>query len=270
MLEKNLSSAKVNKNWYNLTMDTKEQPLSDEPVAYDVDGQPLYSHPHPANEPAPVETRPQVVQVTRQAEPEKPIVNASTKLKHERSSQLYPNLNLSDGEYVISAVKRHSIGLFLPFLIGFILVFISAIILVNYKLIAESFQVYDDTSLLIVALPAALFIILVILSVCIVYSVYTNNKFFLTNESVIQEIQKSVFSKYEQTVSLMDIEDASFTQLGIVQQFFDYGSIRLSTEGDETTYRFTYVAGPKQHIATLTNAIEAFKNGRPVENKQDG
>ncbi|MEI6850578.1 MAG: PH domain-containing protein, partial [Candidatus Saccharibacteria bacterium] len=83
--------------------------------------------------------------------------------------------------------------------------------------------------------------------------------------SVIQEIQLSLFSKNEQTVSLANIEDASYIQENFIQQLFDYGSIRLSTEGDETTYRFNYVASPKQHIAKLNNAVEAFKNGRPVE-----
>jgi hypothetical protein len=45
---------------------------------------------------------------------------------------------------------------------------------------------------------------------------------------------------------------------------FNYGLIRLSTEGDETTYRFNYASSPKKHIAVLNNAVEAFKNGRPV------
>ena len=96
--------------------------------------------------------------------------------------------------------------------------------------------------------------------------VYMQNRFFLTNESVIQEIQISLFSKREQTVSLMNIEDSSYSQKGILQTLFNYGSIRLSTEGDETTYRFSYVADPKNQVAVLNNAVEAFKNGRPVTN----
>jgi hypothetical protein len=74
----------------------------------------------------------------------------------------------------------------------------------------------------------------------------------------------TLFSRLEQTVSLGNIEDASFTQHGIFQQVFNYGDIRLSTEGDETTYRFSFVASPKDHIARLNNAVEAFKNGRPI------
>ena len=71
--------------------------------------------------------------------------------------------------------------------------------------------------------------------------------------------------KKVQTVSLANIEDASYHQGGIIPTLLDYGSIRLSTEGDETTYRFAYVTHPKQEIALLNNAIEAFKNGRPIE-----
>ena len=40
--------------------------------------------------------------------------------------------------------------------------------------------------------------------------------------------------------------------------------IRLSTEGEETTYIFQYVANPRRQIAIINNAIEDFKNGRPV------
>jgi len=234
-----------------------------EPVAYDAQGNPLYAHPprlmtKPAAE--------QIVHVARSMEPVKQEVSEEMQKLHNRSVSQYPMLNLSEGEYIIRAVRRHPIGLILPLLAGIFLIVIALTIAVNYSLIAEALMlsnfVADPT---VVVLPLVAFSAFVALGMFIVYYVYTSNKFFLTNESVIQEIQISLFSRHEQTVSLGNIEDASYRQEGIIQQIFNYGSIRLSTEGDETTYRFTYVANPKQHIATLNNAIEAFKNGRPVE-----
>jgi uncharacterized membrane protein YdbT with pleckstrin-like domain len=111
---------------------------------------------------------------------------------------------------------------------------------------------------------AILMIILLLIGGYLAAWVYINNRFFLTNESVIQEIQTSIFSRREQTVSLQNIEDSSYRQHGLIQTMFNYGSIRLSTEGDETTYRFDYVANPKREVGILNNAVEAFKNGRPV------
>ena len=94
--------------------------------------------------------------------------------------------------------------------------------------------------------------------------IYHKNQFFMTNESVVQEIQHGLFSHHEQTVSLGSIEDASYRRQGILQHILNYGTMRLSTEGEETTYRFAFVENPKEQIAIVSNAVEAFKNGRPV------
>ena len=233
-----------------------------QPVAYDAEGRPLYAHP-PAPAPAPVHA-PTVVHVARPIEPKAQVVSPELQRLHDRSKRLYPLLNLSPGEYVISAVRRHPIGLVIPIGIGTLLIAMALSILFNLDVIFANMVAgpFSEPSTLVA--PLLIFTGIVALGMFISYYVYVNNKFFLTNESVIQEIQVSLFSRQEQTVSLSNIEDASYTQHGILQQIFDYGNIRLSTEGDETTYRFSYVASPKNHIARLNNAVEAFKNGRPV------
>lgn len=232
-----------------------------QPVAYDAEGRPLYAHP-PTTAPA---HTPTVVHVARPIEPSAQVVSPELQRLHDRSKRLYPLLNLSPGEYVISAVRRHPIGLVIPLGIGTLLIAMALSILFNLDVITANVNAvgpFSDLAMLVV--PLWIFTAVVALGMFISYYVYVNNKFFLTNESVIQEIQVSLFSRQEQTVSLSNIEDASYTQHGIFQQILDYGNIRLSTEGDETTYRFSYVASPKNHIARLNNAVEAFKNGRPV------
>lgn len=247
---------------------TPQTPQYDQPVAYDAQGRPLYAHPPQQ----PVEPRTltqtaasQVVHVTRALEPIKQELSEETKRRHERSVHVYPDLNLSEHEYVISAIRRHPIGLIVPLTIGVLLIATALTILFNYTDIIASINITGqlaDPS--VVAFPIILFSAFVALGMITIYYVYIHNRFYLTNESVIQEIQVTPFSKHEQTASLGNIEDASYYQEGVFQQMFNYGSIRLSTQGDETTYRFNYVANPKQHIAALNNAVEAFKNGRPV------
>lgn len=212
---------------------------------------------------------PPVVHVARPLEPQQPIVSPERQRLHERSQRLYPTLNLSAGEYVISAVRRHPIGIVLPLAGGTLLIGFALAILFNYDAFVATFGIQGALAEVgTVALPILIFVVLIALFMGVAYYVYVSNRFFLTNESVIQEIQHSLFSRQEQTVSLSNIEDASFTQTGVLQQILDYGDIRLSTEGDETTYRFSYVANPKDHIARLNNAVEAFKNGRPVDDNE--
>jgi len=233
---------------------------NEQPVAYDAEGRPLYAHP-----PVPQPVVPSVVQVTRPISPEKAIISPEDQRRHDESKKYYPLLNLSAGEYVISAVRRHPIGLIIPLGLGTVLIGIILGVLLNYSSFAESLSLSGALAdVATVALPMLLFCAAIALGMFVSWYVYVSNKFFLTNESVIQEIQHSLFSRLEQTVSLSSIEDASFTQNGILQHLLDYGDIRLSTEGDETTYRFSYVASPKKHVSTLNDAVEAFKNGRPV------
>ena len=121
----------------------------------------------------------------------------------------------------------------------------------------------------VMAIPAALVSGLILLFAFIATGIYNANKFFLTNESVIQLIQTGIFAKKEQTVSLSNIEDASYQQHGLLPHMLNYGMLRLSTEGDETTYRFSYASNPQKQIAVLNNAVEAFKNGRPVTGENE-
>lgn len=262
---------------------------SDRPVAYDAEGKPLYAAPQPAPmtpgtsshvtrmpeahdghnfDPrmrAQYGNEPGVVHHPRAYEPKVATISDELQRKHDRSVKLYPHLNLSEGEFVILDIKRHPIGLFIPMGITILMILLLVAALVGYPTIASDVYTGDVPGLVEVTIIILCLIVIVGIGGYIAVWVYLRNTFYMTNESVIQEIQMSLFSKREQTVSLGSIEDASFRQNGILQTLLNYGTIRLSTEGEETTYRFHYVANPKAQIATLNNAIESFKNGRPVE-----
>jgi hypothetical protein len=215
-------------------------------------------------QPAPGQEEPRQVYYQRPLEPSRPTMTPEIQQKCEESRRKYPKLNLSNGEFVISDVKRHPIGL-----VGvwtFTLLAIAAII--GFVAVLTS----GDSTIqpMVVGLAAFLVSALVLIGAYIATFVYNANTFHLTNESVVQNIQSSLFANHEQTVSLGNIEDASYEKHGIIQTMFDYGTIRLSTQGDETTYRFTFASQPAKQIAKLNNAVEAFKNGRPVYDDDDG
>ncbi len=220
-----------------------------QPVAYDKDGNPLYAQPQFVHLSRPIQAMPEYIPPEIQK-------------KCEESRKKYPQLNLSNGEYILSAVKRHPIGLLKIWAIG--LVLIGAFMAMYVLLFGGSDSQFADLSAAGLAILAIMILFITIGTLIATY-VYNANRFYLTNESVIQEIQTSIFSKHEQTVSLSNIEDASYRQGGILPTLLNYGTIRLSTEGDETTYRFSYVTNPKWQLAILNNAVEAFKNGRPVD-----
>lgn len=279
----------------------EEQPGIDQPAAYDSEGRPLYYQEAPDQEQdsrplshvrskpesydghnfnprlrAQYANEPGIVHAKREVEPVVGEISAKLRQKHEESMRLYPTLNLTEGEFVVLRITRHPIGLFIPvFTTALALVILTTFMLLVpdlYSTLQPSLASGSDAFLpsegLIVSILLLVILFVLFLGGSSIW-VYQRNRFFLTNESVIQEIQLSLFSHHEQTVSLGSIEDASFRRQGILQHIFDYGSIRLSTEGEETTYRFAYVEHPKDQIAIVDNAVECFKNGRPVGDIDD-
>lgn len=251
---------------------TSGQPPEHKPVAYDPEGRPLYYHP-PAGSDQNHSTggqQPQIVYMTRPMEPLSPHISERAQRRHEESKKKYPFLNISEGEFVISNVKRHPIGLLSVWSAEIIAILLfSAVYL--YSLTPAGVEMLHSMGLTLGGLTWMAFLVILLLGLLgwAGTIIYLANQFYLTNESVIQFIQTGLFSRKEQTISLQNIEDASFRQHGIIQHIFDYGSIRLSTEGDETTYRFYYAQHPRRQIALLNNAVESFKNGRPVLDDSD-
>lgn len=237
----------------------------DKPVAYGTNGEPLYAHPIDT-----VQKGPQFVHMTRSVNPAKPELTPEMQQRHDESVAAFPDINLSEEEYIIRALSRHPIGL-----VGIIVLtlVLSLLVIIGYALYGVFVQ--GDTSSMTLSgvhlpsvgevfIPFLLLLALVLVGGYVGCYVYLQNRFYLTNESVIQEIQTSLFNHDEQTISLANIEDVSFRQDGIMQHLFDYGTVRMSTEGDETTYTFPFAGKPKEQAAILNNAVEAFKNGRPV------
>lgn len=258
------------------------------PVAYDVQGRPLYAAPQTPKDKQPrshvtaageqstagqnydpsmraqLSNEPHVVHTTRSLDPKNLPISDEVNRLCEESRAAYPHLNLSDGEFVILDIKRHPIGLLLPILGTSLALLLLAIVLVVYPS-SESSLASTVPSFGSVLPIFLLLMALVGLGGFVAVWVYLQNQFYLTNESIVQEIQHGLFSRHEQTVSLGSIEDASFRQNGVLQVMLNYGTIRLSTEGEETTYRFAYVSDPRKQVAILNNAVESFKNGRPVQ-----
>lgn len=270
----------------------------DQPVAYDVHGQPLYSHPQqqPSSQQQPVfpdaqrsshvtaqpdhipgqnydpriraqyANEPMVRHASRDVNLQPFEVSEDVQSRTDESRRNYPHLNISDGEFVILDIKRHPIGLMAPLFAGGVVLLAIVVGLIMYPADTTNMGIPSFEMALLVAI---LIMALVGIGTFIAIWVYLQNQFFLTNESVIQEIQTSLFARREQMVSLGSIEDASYKQIGILQTMLNYGTIRLSTEGDETTYRFAFVSDPRTQVQIVNNAIEAFKNGRPYNSNDD-
>lgn len=185
------------------------------------------------------------------------------KIRHARSKKDFPFLKLDTDEYVEFAFKRSRLCLFAIF--GGVAIGLIAILLAFLLVLLEQDSL-DEMGRNFMHIILACLVAAALLIGLVALVVYRGNRLFITNKRVIQMVMKSPVVTSVNMIDLSSIEDASFHQSGIMQKMFKYGTFRLSTVGDETTYTFPYSdispAELKAISELITRSKKKFKEGK--------
>lgn len=178
------------------------------------------------------------------------------KIRHERSKKDFPGLKLEEGEYVEFFFKRAKIVIKLIWGATFAGL---VIVLLGFLVVLMQQDAIDEMGrrflfIILFALLAAAVIIWVL-----ALKIYNGNKLYITNMHVTQMVMNSPVSTSINIIDLKAVEDASFRQKNIFQKLFHYGTLRLSTVGDETTYTFPYSDITTDQLRAVTELISAAK-----------
>lgn len=178
------------------------------------------------------------------------------KIRHSRSKKDFPFLKLDDGEYVEFAFKRAKVCLFMivgGVALGLILTLLAFLIV----LVGQSNL--DEMGRNFVFVILATLVVAALLIGVIALMIYNGNRLFITNKRAIQMVMKSPMATSFNMIDLGSVEDASFSQSGLTQKLFHYGTFRLSTVGDETTYTFPYSDVAPNELREVSKMITEAK-----------
>lgn len=186
------------------------------------------------------------------------------KIRHERSKKDFPGLKLEDDEYVEFAFKRAKICLLLIWgCVAAGLIIVLTIFL--FAIMGQS--MIDEMGLNFLFIILASLLAVALIGGFIASMIYHGNKLFITNKHAIQMVVTSPTSNSINIIDLSSVEDASFRQNGIMEKFFHYGTLRLATVGDETTYTFKYSDVKGEELREITKLISAAK--KEAKKKED-
>ena len=178
------------------------------------------------------------------------------KIRNARSRKDFPFLKLDDDEYVEFAFRRARIHLFLV-LGGLGAGF--AVVLLAFLMVVASQPSLDEMGRHFMFVILATLVAVVLCAAFFAIKIYRGNRLFITNKHAIQMVRQSPMSGSINMIDLSSIEDASFSQSGILQNMFGYGTFRLSTVGDETTYTFPYSDITSNELKVVSKLISEAK-----------
>ncbi len=185
------------------------------------------------------------------------------KIRHERSKKDFPNVSFRDDEYIEYAFSRARVclwGILFATFGGLV------IILLAFLFVLLGQERIDDMGrrFLFIILSALLAAAVIICLVSV--KIYRGNRVFITNKRAIQLVMNTIVSSSVNVIDLSSIEDASFRQDTIMQRLFHYGTLRLATVGDETTYTFKYADISPEELKGVSKLISVAKKSMKDDN----
>ena len=90
------------------------------------------------------------------------------------------------------------------------------------------------------------------------------NVYIVTNTRIIDIDWISILYKEFSSTQLSKIQDVTYKQGGILDSFFDFGTVYLQTAGTETNFEFELVPHPQHVVRQIDEILEKAKTGETI------
>lgn len=160
------------------------------------------------------------------------------------------------GEQTLTIVRRTVIGIIAIYLEA--LLAIVAILAVILLLAPDLFSSLTDQSqrLLMGGIVFALALLIFILFIAT--TIYRENKLIVTDQSLVQVLQKTLFNRKVSRLSMSNVEDVNAEQRGIPATIFNYGTLVVQTAGEMENFIFPWCPNPNFYAQQILEARQAY------------
>lgn len=187
-------------------------------------------------------------------------------IRHERSKKDFPKLKLEKDEYVEIALSRAPLCLLMIWLGVILATIIFATVLLISSLAIPGLNETGRSFMWLL-----FFIFLVVFIICGIFGtmVFKGNRMYITNKRITQQRMISPVVSSVNIIDLSAIEDVSFRQTNLLQKIFHYGTLRLSTVGDETTYTFPFSNVTSEELAKIVELVNYDREHNDNESDEE-
>jgi hypothetical protein len=98
--------------------------------------------------------------------------------------------------------------------------------------------------------------------------IYRQSKLLVTDRSLVQIMQKTLFIRKVSRLSMSNVEDVSEEQRGILPSIFNYGTLTVQTAGTMENFVFTLCPNPTALADRIIEAREAYAKSVQEENER--
>jgi len=172
-----------------------------------------------------------------------------------QDQKLHPMVVLQPGERIVANVKRHPFGILSMYAgagVAVVVVIALAIFL------PTQFDQYSDSSSAPIYIGAGIFLVGLLLMLWIATTVYWQNEWVVTTDSITQISQRSLFNRQVSQLSMDNLEDVTVDQNGLLPSMFNFGTLKVETAGERSKFTFPYCPNPNECARRILQVHEDF------------
>lgn len=171
---------------------------------------------------------------------------------------------IDEDEKVLALIKRHPFGIIKLYVEIFLAIGVMAGLI--YYLLPEIVAVDDNASLYaavglgVVLIGAFLLIIAFAATV-----IYNQNQLIVTDKTITQTLQLSLFNKKTSQLSVTNIEDVTANSNGFFPTILGYGRLLIETAGEQENFHFDYCPHADHYAKLILEARQVFLDNGGVD-----
>lgn len=168
---------------------------------------------------------------------------------------------LQPGERVIGELKRHPFGILMIY--AGAVVGMGVIAALAFTVLPGVIDKSNDSSIMgQVYIGLGLLVTLFVVILGIATTVYWQNTWVITTDSITQVSQTSLFSRQVSQLSMDNLEDVTVDQNGILPHLFNFGTLKVESAGERSKFVFPYCPNPNRIARQILEVHESFLEER--------
>jgi hypothetical protein len=173
---------------------------------------------------------------------------------------------LQPGEKIICEIKRHPAGVLVIYFWAVLAVAAITVVtmILGPKMVSQT-AVMNNSSVAVMQAVGVFVDALIVLGTFAATIVYWRNRWVVTDDSITQIAQNSLFSGATSQIPMQNIEDVTVERRGFWQTIFNYGTLTLQSAGEQEKFLFLYCPNPHSYARTILETHEAFISRHSLE-----
>ncbi len=171
---------------------------------------------------------------------------------------------VDDDEKLLAIIKRHPFGIIKLYFQVFIALSVAGGLI--YYLLPDLVSRDDNPGLYaIIGLLAVVVFGFMMLITGIATILYNKNQLVITDKTITQTLQVSLFDKKTSQLSVSSVEDVTANNNGFFPTIFGYGRLLIETAGEQENFHFDYCPHAEHYAKLVLEARQEFMGSRELE-----